>query len=55
MDDDGIADEINSILSDIGHPGKYQLFVFFWTFVLNTIIQTQTLIIPFTQADMNFR
>ncbi|XP_067936074.1 organic cation transporter protein-like [Watersipora subatra] len=46
---------INDILREIGVPGRYQLYVFFWTFVTGVVSAWQTVAIPFTQADMPFR
>lgn len=49
------VDEINDILVKIGVPGRYQLIALASTFILSTFTQAHTLILPFTQADVNFR
>ena len=46
---------INDILLEIGVPGRYQMHVFFWTFVVGLVTAFQTVAVPFTQGDMNYR
>lgn len=46
---------INDILLKIGVPGRYQLFVFAYTFVVGVFVSFQTVAVPFTQSRMDFR
>lgn len=55
MPEERVHERINNILGTVGVLGKYQLVVFTWTFFVGSISQTIDVIIPFAQADMDFR
>ena len=46
---------INDILLEVGVPGRYQLNTFFWAFLIGIASAFQTVAVPFTQGDVNFR
>ena len=46
---------INTILETVETPKKYQLFIFFWIFIALTMPTTFDMVMPFNQADMDFR
>lgn len=46
---------INDILLEIGVPGRYQLQVFFFTFLVGVVTAFQTVAVPFTQGRAGYR
>lgn len=55
MADRDKLNDLNVILETVGTPKTYQLFILGWIFVSLTMALTYDFVMPFNQADMDFR